>query len=137
MEKRDKENRPYERMKTFGQVTLISPHRQKVRAFVLNVSLSGLLISEPSSPLDPSTRYIVKIHSPSMKSIYVEATPVRLDEHQVGMKITRFYLDSKELLEAFIEDLKTSEEFVQLLDEGWLDHLFVDDQGNQLTVEYI
>jgi len=72
-----------------------------------------------------------------MKSIYVEAVPVRLDEHQVGMKITRYYLDSKELLQAFIEDLKTSEEFVQLLDEGWLDHLFVDDQGNQLSVEYI
>ena len=137
METREKDNRPHERMKTFGQVTLISPRRKKVSAFVLNVSLSGLLISEPSSPLDESIRYIVKIHSPTMKSIYVEAVPVRLNEQQVGMKITRYYLDSKELLQAFIEDLKTSEEFVQLLDEGWLDHLFVDDQGNELTVEYI
>ena len=137
MEKCEKDNRPHERIKTFGQVTLISPHRKKLSAFILNISLSGLLISEPSSPIDESTRYLVKIHSPSMKSIYVEATPVRLDKDQVGMKISRYYLDSKELLQSFIDDLKTSEEFVQLLDDGWLDHLFLDDQGNQLSVEYI
>ena len=136
METLEKDKRPSERIKTFGKVTLISPHREKIRASILNASLSGVLISEPSSPLSPSTRYIVKIHSPSMKSIYVEAEPVRIAKDQVGMKITRYYLDSKELLQSFIEDLKTSEEFVQLLDEGWLDHLFVDDQGNELTVEY-
>jgi len=137
MDSYEKNKRLHERIKAHGLVTLISPHRKKVvNAAIVNVSLTGLLISNPSSPIDQSTQYIVKIHSPAMKSIYLSAISVWQKEQQIGMRITHYYLDSKDLLESFIADLKTARELVQLLNDGWLDYLFVDEQGNRLNVEY-
>jgi len=131
-----KNKRVRERFDVQKNATLISSCQEKITATIANVSLSGLLLFDLSSSLDKSTHYKIEIIAVNNNSIFLSGIPVWKDKQCVGMKITRYHFDSKELFKSFINDLKATSELVDLIDNGWLDYLFEDDRGKQLNVQF-
>ena len=126
------EKRVHERTLFRGKVTLTSPGREDITATLVNISLGGLLISEPSSPIDKTTEYKTQIYSIAQKPIILSVLYARQKEQHVGMRITQYHLDGKNQLKTLMTDLKYTEELVELLEEGWLDYFFEDDQEREL-----
>ena len=122
------EKRVHERSTFRGSVTLISSDQEDITATLENISLGGLLISDPSSPVDKNTEYNTKIFSVTLEPIVLSVRYVRQKEQYVGMRITRYHADSIDLLKKLISDFKDTNELVGFLEEGWLEHLFEDDQ---------
>lgn len=126
------EKRVHERTLFRGKVTLTSPGREDITATLVNISLGGLLISEPSSPVEKTTEYKTQIYSIAQKPIILSVLYARQKEQHVGMRITQYHLDGKNQLKTLMTDLKYTEELVELLEEGWLDYFFEDDQEREL-----
>ena len=126
------EKRIHERTLFRGMVTLTSPDQEDITATLVNISLGGLLISEPSSPIDKKTEYKTQICSIAQKPIILSVLYARQKEQHVGMRITQYHLDGKNQLKTLMTDLKYTEELVELLEEGWLDYFFEDDQEREL-----
>ncbi len=103
---------------------------------MVNVSLSGFLLADLSSSLDKSTHYKIEIIAANNNSIFLSGIPAWKDKQCVGIKISRYHFDSRSLFKTFINDLKTTTDIVNLLDNGWLDYLFKDDQGKQLNIQF-
>lgn len=121
-------NRAHERILLGGKVTLTSPDQKDITATLVNISLGGLLVSEPSSPIDKTTEYKIQIYSVAEKPISLSVRYARQNGQHVGMRITQYHLDGKNRLKALIEDLKDTNELVGLLEQGWLDDFL---GGNQ------
>jgi hypothetical protein len=132
----DSNRRVHERVVLKHPVTLVSPDQQKIRATLVNISMKGLLLTDSSHPIDKTSTYWIKLLSASGKAIHLSGNCLREDNGQVVLRITRYHLDSKELLESFITDLKTTNELFELLDDGWLDHLFETEEGQNIKVKY-
>jgi len=131
-----KNKRTCERYDARKSVRLSAPSQKEITGTMVNVSLNGLLLADLSSSLDKSTHYKIEIIAANNNSIFLSGIPVWKEEHCVGIQISRFHLDSMELLNSFINDLKATTEIVNLLDNGWLDYLFKDDQGKQLNIQF-
>lgn len=125
-------NRVYERVLLGGQVKLTAPDQEDITGTLVNISLGGLLVSELSNPIDKTAKYKTIIFSVAQKPILLSVQYARQNDKHVGMRIIQYHLNGKEQLEALIDDLKQTNELVELLDEGWLDELFEDGQGINL-----
>lgn len=128
--------RVHERVSLQLPATLLSPEQKKITATLVNISVNGLLLSDFSHPIAPSLSYRIKFLSPAGKTVSLTGNYVRKHSDQVVLRITHHHLDSKELLESFIADLKTTNELIELLDDGWLDHLFENENGQDIKLKY-
>ncbi len=131
-----KNRRTWERYDARKSVRLSAPSQKKITATMVNVSLSGFLLADLSSSLDKSTHYKIEIIAANNNSIFLSGIPAWKDKQCVGIKISRYHFDSRSLFKTFINDLKTTTDIVNLLDNGWLDYLFKDDQGKQLNIQF-
>ena len=113
-------NRVSERFGVHRSATLISPSQKKITATIANVSLNGLLLFDLSSPVDESTLYKVEILAANNHSIFLSGIPAWKDKDHVGIKITRYHFDSREILKSFINDLNPAPEYSDLPDADWL-----------------
>lgn len=128
-----RKKRTHERVLLGGQVKLTAPDQEDITGTLVNISLGGLLVSElSSSSIDKTAEYKTIIFSVAQKPILLSVRYARQNDQHVGMRITQYHLNGKELLEALIEDLKDTNELVELLDKGWFDNLFRNVQGISL-----
>lgn len=133
----DKDKRLHERIDTGGFATLTSSCQEKGTATINNISFTGLLISNSSFPLDKTTQYKIEIPSVCIRPSIILSGEVTWQKGQhCGLKISHYHLDSKELLEALIVDLKAAHKLVERLNGDWLNDLFVDCQGKLVDVTY-
>ena len=134
----DKNKRRHERIDTEEFATLTSPSQEKITATINNISISGLLISNSSFPIDTTTQYRIEIPSTCIKpSIILSGELAWRKGQYCGLKFSHYHLDSKELLEALIVDLKAAHKLVERLNGDWLDDLFIDRQGKTVDVTYL
>ncbi|MEN8189046.1 MAG: PilZ domain-containing protein [Thermodesulfobacteriota bacterium] len=129
-------NRKHQRIDVQRSVILLSGSLDKITGVTSNVSLNGLLISDLSGPVDHSVDYKIEILSAGHQSIFLTGKAVWEGDGQVGIKISRYHLDGKNLLKSFIEELKATNDLIDLIDDGGLEHLFVDEKGEELKIQF-
>ena len=120
------------RINATGPVFLTEPNYAKISAALMDISLSGMLISDLSDLLDPSIEYKIELFSPSGESIYLSGRPVWNSGNKVGFSFSRYRFHSHDLLESLMTDIKVSHDLLALLDEEHFDDAI---KGYQETVE--
>ena len=112
------EKRIHKRTPLGGLVTLTSPDQEDITATLVNISLGGLLISGPSSSIDKTTVYKTEIFSTPQKPIVLSVLYARQKGQHIGMRITKYHFESIYILKKVMEDLKDTNELVDLLKDG-------------------
>ena len=103
------------RVNVSESVTLISPNQTRLTATLVDISLTGMLVSDLSASIDQSVEYKIELLSPSGETIFLSGRPVRDSGNRVGLIFTRYRFNSNDLLESLVTDIQVSYELLALL----------------------